>query len=204
MKAIFDQHIGIFEDAVPKEWCEKAIKTYEDNKSNAISRQKHEGVPSLYKKDTFLALELYNEDLCKSFNENFWNIYFKLYHDYYTLEGGVRTNELFINNFKIQKTLPTEGYHVWHQEHSPRSPFRAMAYTLYLNDVEEGGETEFLHQTKRINSKQGTLCIFPASYTHLHRGNPPLSGEKYIMTGWIEYYASIYHELLDNQNSTNE
>ncbi len=89
---------------------------------------------------------------------------------------------------KIQKTLPSGGYHVWHCEHGAiDSSYRYAAYTIYLNDVEEGGETEFLYQRKRIQAKQGSLCIFPASYTHTHRGNPPLSGVKYIMTGWFEF-----------------
>jgi len=25
------------------------------------------------------------------------------------------------------------------------------------------------------------------AFTHTHRGNPPLSNTKYIMTGWLEY-----------------
>ena len=28
--------------------------------------------------------------------------------------------------------------------------------------------------------------MWPAHWTHIHRGNPPLSGEKYIATSWIE------------------
>jgi hypothetical protein len=61
-----------------------------------------------------------------------------------------------------------------------------MAFILYLNDVEDGGETEFLYYHKRIKPKQGTLILFPAGYTHTHRGNPPLKGSKYILTGWVE------------------
>ena len=60
-------------------------------------------------------------------------------------------------------------------------------YILYLNDVEEGGETELLYQSMRFKPEAGTLLLFPAGFTHTHRGNPPLSGEKYIMTGWVEY-----------------
>lgn len=61
-----------------------------------------------------------------------------------------------------------------------------MAFIVYLNDVEGGGETEFLYLGRRVSPVQGRLVIFPAGYTHTHRGNPPLSGEKYILTGWIE------------------
>jgi len=58
---------------------------------------------------------------------------------------------------------------------------------IYLNDVEEGGETEFLYYARRIKPTQGTLLIWPAYFTHAHRGNPPLSNTKYIITGWIEF-----------------
>ena len=64
---------------------------------------------------------------------------------------------------------------------------RLLAYTIYLNDVEEGGETEFLYYPKRIKAKKGTLCLFPCGFTHTHRGNPPISNIKYIATGWIEF-----------------
>ena len=57
---------------------------------------------------------------------------------------------------------------------------------LYLNSVTEGGETEFLYQKRRIKPQQGRLVIFPAGFTHTHRGNPPLSGDKYILTSWVE------------------
>ena len=27
--------------------------------------------------------------------------------------------------------------------------------------------------------------IFPAGFMHTHRGNPPISNDKYILTGWF-------------------
>jgi len=44
-----------------------------------------------------------------------------------------------------------------------------------------------LYQKRRVKPEQGTICIFPAGFTHVHRGNPPLSGDKYIATGWYEF-----------------
>ena len=29
--------------------------------------------------------------------------------------------------------------------------------------------------------------MWPSSYPHTHRGNPPLNQDKYIMTGWAEF-----------------
>ena len=64
---------------------------------------------------------------------------------------------------------------------------RLLLVMGYLNDVEEGGETEFLYQSKRVESKKGRIVICPSGFTHTHRGNPPLKGNKYMINGWIEF-----------------
>ena len=88
---------------------------------------------------------------------------------------------------KIQKTKPTEGYHIWHQEqgNTYETLSRAFVWTVYLNDINEGGETEFLHFSKRVTPKTGRIVIWPAGFPYYHRGNPPLKGEKYILTSWM-------------------
>ena len=69
-----------------------------------------------------------------------------------------------------------------------------LAWTIYLNDVPEGGETEFLYQSQRVSPEKGKTCIFPAGFMHTHRGNPPLKKDKYIATGWME------HAYIKNSN----
>ena len=87
----------------------------------------------------------------------------------------------------IQKTSPKQGYHIWHSENIAKGcGRRILAHMMYLNDVEEGGETEFLYLSKRFKPRKGTLLIWPAGFTHTHRGNPPISGDKYVATGWVE------------------
>ena len=90
-------------------------------------------------------------------------------------------------SLKIQKTLPTEGYHVWHIEHGGgfMNEPRAFVFSIYLNDIEDGGETEFKKKKKRVKPKTGRIVIWPAGFPYVHRGNPPLSGEKYILTSWM-------------------
>ena len=100
---------------------------------------------------------------------------YKILHDF----------ELQALNVAVQKTEPGQGYHRWHCEQAKHS-HRVAACMMYLNDDFDGGETEFLYQNKRIVPKRGQFLIWPATYTHAHRGNPPLSGKKYITTSWIE------------------
>ena len=100
----------------------------------------------------------------------------------------------FLKNFHyhsttclLQKTKPTEGYHDWHSEsNNIACANRTLVWSVYFNDLEDSGETEFLYQKKKIKPKAGRVLIFPGSFTHLHRGNPPYEA-KYIATGWYIY-----------------
>ncbi len=95
-----------------------------------------------------------------------------------------RYQQVYLN---VQRTLPQEGYHSWHSEDgSAGCNRRILATMMYLNTVTDGGEAEFLYQSKRFQPKRGQVLIWPAGFTHTHRGNPPLSGEKYIATSWLE------------------
>ena len=63
---------------------------------------------------------------------------------------------------------------------------RALVYSAYLNTIEEAGETEFLYQRTRIPPKENTMIIWPAGFTHTHRGNVVYGNKsKYIITGWF-------------------
>ena len=61
---------------------------------------------------------------------------------------------------------------------------------LYLNTLPENanGETEFLYQKRRLSPAENTMVIWPAGFTHPHRGNPVYGDKsKYIITGWFRY-----------------
>jgi len=90
---------------------------------------------------------------------------------------------------KIQKTNSGGGYHIWHSENgSFLYRDRVLTWMIYLNDVpmECGGATDFFHQEISFQPKKGTVVLWPASYTHVHRG-AFLTGSvsKYIATGWF-------------------
>ena len=69
---------------------------------------------------------------------------------YYISEFSYLTNFNYVSSLFIQKTEPTEGYHMFHAENlNYNNNIRTMAWMVYLNDVEEGGETEFLYQKEK-------------------------------------------------------
>ena len=186
-----ENFIGVYDNYITKEECNKAIKLYEDqNKfNNTVNRIGFEKASILQKQDQqyFAApnnINVWWESL-KPMMLNFdiaWNHYIK----------NVGADDAYgvpfhFTDLKIQKTLPTEGYHVWHIEHGKghSNEPRAFVFSIYLNDVEDGGETEFLNFSKRVKPKTGRIVIWPAAFPYVHRGNPPLSGEKYILTSWM-------------------
>ena len=112
--------------------------------------------------------------------------------------GRPKTTELIqylyrSGNINIQKYQQgVGGYPHWHSEQFPQlghneALHRVVLYMYYLNDVEEGGETEFYYQQRLIKPTKGTMVIAPAAFTHSHRGNVPMSGDKYIATSWIMF-----------------
>lgn len=64
---------------------------------------------------------------------------------------------------------------------------RFFAFFWYLNDVEEGGETEFLNFNMKIRPKKGRLFMFPPLWLYPHRGNPVISDDKYLLSSYLHY-----------------
>lgn len=189
MNVNIEDFVGVFEDAFSKEYCDSVITYFEDCREAGCSytrQQEKNGVLKTIKEDTMVWGDIHqSKNLVHPFNDIFWQCY-DLYSDKYDAlkNSGAHNNYAW----KVQKTELGQGYHVWHYESDCADHSRRLlVWALYLNDVAEGGETEFLYQSKRVKPKAGTLVIWPASFTHVHRGNPPLSNTKYIVTGWVEF-----------------
>ena len=183
--------IGVYDNYITKEECNKAIELYENESrfNKTVNRIRTENITILKKQDQqFFAapnnLDVWWENL-KTMMINL-DMAFKHYLQTTGADDAYGIPFHF-TTLKIQKTLPTEGYHVWHVEHGKgfENEPRAFVFSIYLNDVEEGGETEFLHFSKRVKPKTGRIVIWPAGFPYVHRGNSPLSGEKYILTSWM-------------------
>ena len=95
---------------------------------------------------------------------------------------------LEIGSFNLQRYKPGQHFKKIHTERSRiESSHRVFAFMTYLNDVEEGGSTYFSHYDLEIQPQKGLTLIWPAEWTHAHRGNVLKEGVKYIITGWISF-----------------
>jgi hypothetical protein len=186
--------IGIFDNILTPADCQRFVDYFNSMKSlNLVyNRQDLKDAPAHKKQDeTVFMLEHTTLPVHKRnpVMERFVDKFWPCYEDYvkeYSILGDIETHGIV--SARLQKTLPGQGYHQWHFESAGSSvSTRIVAWSIYLNDVEHGGETEFLYQKRRVSAKTGRVVIWPAGYTHVHRGNPPLSGEKYLLTGWLEF-----------------
>ena len=93
-------------------------------------------------------------------------------------------------DINIQYYRPGAGYKQWHTERTCGvAPFvkRHLVFMTYLNDVHDQGETEFFYQKIKAKPRKGLTLIWPADWTHVHRGIVSASEEKYIITGWFDF-----------------
>jgi len=94
-----------------------------------------------------------------------------------------------VEHLNIQKYPKGGAFHSFHcdkgKSKESLNAFRELVFMTYLNTVEEGGETEFLNQKIKIKPEKGLTVIWPAGWTHIHRGIPSFKEEKLIITGWF-------------------
>jgi len=103
------------------------------------------------------------------------------YSPFRNVEGG-----------NLQHYAPNQGFYSWHSERTGMAlpnGARHLVFMTYLNDVTDGGETEFYHQKLKIQPKKGLTLIWPADWTYTHRGIVSSTQDKYIATGWYSYVA---------------
>ena len=165
--------IGIYPNSVSNELCHELVNTV--NNSSLVHRK------AAHRQDIQIALEPFFAGLAKQFMKNVEKCLGKyIYNECPFLQKNTFVSSITL----IQKTESTQGYHSFHAENASYDLHcRSMAWMTYLNDVKEGGETEFLYQKLKVKPKRGTTLIWPGGYTHMHRGNPPME-DKYIATGW--------------------
>ena len=170
--------------------CDKIIKFHKKSKNKTpgfVIATNDKSFNRNIKKSTEVDLKE-NYKLCVEYANLLQNVveeYIKVfpYCNEYSPWGN--TESVIIQHYK-----PNEGLLEWHTERSFSAlPYSArhLVYMTYLNDVTDGGETEFYHQRVKIQPKKGLTLIWPADWTYTHRGITSPTQEKYIVTGWFSF-----------------
>lgn len=182
-----DTYIQIFNNALTDEFCDKIIKIFNDNDKLHTNGQVLGGVNFDIKKTKQMnfnsyPLNEYDKHLFDNLQE-----YFSKYLQINNITEILRRN-IDDTGYQLQKYVANEGYFKFHDDSLAQIRnnilcIRIFTYLWYLNDVDEGGETEF--KQFKIKPRKGSLLIFPATCIYRHSGAMPISNDKYIITGWI-------------------
>jgi len=183
--------IGVYDKVTSPKMCKKIINFFEDNKNLHIrGRYSLNGQivrdPSV--KDSMdLYMEFNVDAIPNIIIAKVLNAYTSLYIDTFTSTEIV--DEFSVDmGYNLQRYNPGQGYHLLHCENSSRGVDRVLAWTLYLNTVTDNGGTYYPEYDKTIDAVEGRLCIFPAFWTHAHKGIVSNTETKYIATGWYVYH----------------
>jgi hypothetical protein len=191
-------YIKQYKNNLSSDFCKKVIEKFEldENKESGIVGSGYR--PELKQSTDLNISNLNNIDKWKTEDEYFFKsleepIRYYIKEFYVDKCNGTLENPFDVG-YQIQRTNSDQigyGWHndfYFHYEKENITKTRIATYLWYLNDVEEGGETEFMDGTMVV-PETGKLIIFPATWTYAHRGHPPKKGKKYICTGW--YHTDI-------------
>jgi hypothetical protein len=192
-----EDFIKMYPNLYPDGYCQHLIDEFERlvQSGAGTNRQNGEGASRHWKDDLHLNLNMGVHTVAPFEDKLTTNMFFKglqaCYDHYATEFSTLKDARIRATHMKMQRTDPGGGYHIWHSEQgNGEHADRVLVYMLYLNSLDEGegGETEFLYQRKRIRPEANTMLLWPATFTHTHRGNTVLGDQsKYIVTGWFFY-----------------
>jgi len=97
-----------------------------------------------------------------------------------------------LNHLRLKCFKNGNSFSNWHSEHSFTASHRVLSLQIYLTEHNCG--TEF-YNNKTVLSKIGRVCIFPAYFTHTHRGQScPENKDRYIITSYISFVGKGINE----------
>jgi hypothetical protein len=170
--------------------CDKLVSYFESSNTVTPGRVAYKEDSDIINKDVKDSLELAMDPTVSVINEYDMQLHLAI-EEYKKLYPSCNdTNAWGLHSANIQKYLPGGGFFIWHAERTTaRFPAcnRHLVFMTYLNDVNDGGETEFLNQNIKFKPQKGLTLIWPADWTHSHRGLVSLTETKYITTGWLNF-----------------
>tara|TARA_B110000977_G_scaffold83556_1_gene111617 strand:- start:281 stop:895 length:615 start_codon:yes stop_codon:yes gene_type:complete len=169
--------------------CNNIVSFFENKEQLHQKGITSAGINEKIKKSTDIYIEPndLNKDDFKDLKV-YLDLLFDCYQDYKIQWPFLNKNfqTVDISTFNLQKYEVGGHFADLHCERtSAPNMHRVFAWMTYLNNVEDGGETYFEHFDLKIKPEIGKTLIWPAEWTHAHKGNVLKKGLKYIITGWM-------------------
>ena len=186
----FEGFIGIFDNVLPDNYITDIIKYFEELDKTGFIQATKDFIPA-HERDMGEVQFIEHHIIHKvhgPFLQDFFKMVWEDVWPIYTTKFSILKNaRMEADGLKMKSIKPGGGFHDWHYESGKDQPARKVVIQMYLNDIDEAGETEFLYQNKRFAPKKNRLLVWPADWSHTHRGNPPIgSTTKYLLTTWIQ------------------
>tara|TARA_B100001250_G_C19792104_1_gene787007 strand:+ start:69 stop:833 length:765 start_codon:yes stop_codon:yes gene_type:complete len=200
-----DPFIHVQDQALSPEFCKEVINRFEKDERRSAGVSGSDSQVQTIKQSNDLHIS--SAEGWGDLNDEFYNSltralpeYLRHIHSHYQLPcyddndmydwaefSPLFGNDVWDKGYQVQKTKPTDFYD-WHDDmmvHWEEQSERTITFLWYLNDIHEGGCTEFMNGFK-VPPRAGRLLLFPSTWTYMHRGGRLLGRtDKYICTGWV-------------------
>jgi len=176
-------HIGIFDNVISPEKCQDIIEQYKLNTHHHHAGKSADGTRNgKITTDWNIRFDLY-KDIDTLIFETISSC-FKKYIEKFKIKPHWLPDSICDSGYKVMKYDKGKGIFNTHIDNSflDNTEHRFLTALLYLNTIEEGGETEFQSQGVIVKPKAGRVVMFPPFFTHPHTGNIPLSKDKYVIS----------------------
>lgn len=191
--------IRVFDNTLSKEFCEELIETYENHPGKDLGLTGGGYKPTVKNcVDLYISNQEDLRDLDNRLHETL-SPYVQQYVRELEEQASAKfedmhpfpTDVVRDSGYNMKKYEPNEGKFNWHSDNltTIAGNVRLIGIIWYLNDVQEGGYTEFFDGTK-IQPATGRLLLFPATWTYPHRGVVAPT-KKYIITSFLSYKAFV-------------
>jgi len=178
---------------IDKSICNNLINYFEDCKYKVPGKVGNSNESAMIKDDikksTDLNIMTYNQDkqILDYYDE--LNKITKMYKDKYKYCDINMERWAITEAWNIQRYKPNEGFFKYHCEVTGKDlSERHLVFMTYLNDVNDGGETEWYYQQLKIKPQKGLTILWPPNWSYTHRGISSKTETKYICTGWYSFY----------------
>lgn len=170
------RYIKVYDNVMPGKICNKLIKTFE---RNLTPNNRIDGLGSRYD-EMIIHPEIRNShiDIWSQFGDNIleiFNVGLLTYRD----ECGLKTSKqlpdrMSIEEFSLKKYTPNDA-RFKQRLHSDSVGAgvsnRFITAIVYLSTPEQRGETDFPAAQLKIRPMQGSMLIFPATWTYIYAEN---------------------------------
>jgi hypothetical protein len=175
-----EDFFGIYDGALSADFCRNTIQRFE-NDPRKIRGLVGEGV---YRPEFKGTTEIDFNEIPEGWQDVVSTISQNLKHHLrlYMKQWGRAFKDVDITHegFRMSRYDPGEIFN-WHSDNIGSALSRVITAMWYLNDVDEGGETEYMWNGRAVKPVEGRMVLIPVGWTYYHRSAPPVTGPKYII-----------------------